>query len=95
MTEYRCLCGHTEKSLQAMNAHRHNCELMRIAYLGDLRRVGNAVKRTPTMLDFSRYHNRSLPAWTTLGMFIFDSWNDFVMEAGFKPTKKRTHETIR
>jgi hypothetical protein len=90
--EWRCLCGQSFTRRFEFSDHRQQCDLIRIAFVGDIRRVGNLLHRTPTQMEYIAHRCDMLPGWTTVGMIIFDSWSSAVVEAGFKPTRKTSNE---
>lgn len=86
--EHRCMCGYVARDRQALIVHRQDCQLMRCAYLGDIRRVANMIGRTPTQQEYSSHRCKLLPGWSNCGDTIFLTWNDAIIETGLTPTRK-------
>lgn len=85
---YRCLCGVVAASHADHAMHRQSCQLLRCAIVGDILRVADHLKRTPTVKDYIALHNPLLPSWSVLSVDIFDSWEDALTEAHLVPNRK-------
>lgn len=87
-TRHQCICGFEAGEWQQIIIHREQCQLLRVAIIGDIRRVANGLGRTPTRKEYEESRLSQLPGWTTVEP-IFDSWNQAVIEAGLNVTRVR------
>lgn len=87
-TRHQCICGFETGEWQQIVIHREQCQLLRVAIIGDIRRVANGLGRTPTRKEYEQNRLAQLPGWTTVEP-IFDSWNQAVIEAGLNVTRVR------
>lgn len=76
----KCVCGHATHTLSELNIHREDCQILRMAVIGDIIRVANQLGRTPTNQEYNTYRSLELPAWSLLSIILFCTWNDALTE---------------